>query len=53
VARADALGRELEDVVQEFTGLTTKELPGLNQDLQARQLAPLRVISEADWRKTM
>ncbi len=53
VARADALGRELDDVVREFTALTAKELPGLNQELQAKQLAPLHVTSEADWRKAL
>ena len=50
VARADALARELEDVIREFTTLTGAELPGLNRDLQAKQLAPVAVLAEADWR---
>ena len=50
VARAEALGREIEDVVREFGEFTGKQLPGLNQDLQAKKLAPLRTISEEAWR---
>ncbi len=51
-ARADVLARELEDLVREFTDLTGKQLPGVNRDLEARQLPAIRVISEADWRQT-
>ena len=51
VARADALARELEDVVREFTALTGKELPGINQELAAKKAAPIAVIAEADWQK--
>jgi len=50
-ARADALARELEDVIGEFTALTGRQLPGLNRSLQAKQLEAIRVISEEDWRK--
>jgi photosystem II stability/assembly factor-like uncharacterized protein len=51
VARADALGRELEDVIHEFTDLTARQLPGLNRSLEAKQLGAIRVISEEEWRK--
>jgi len=51
-ARAAALARELDDIVREFTELTGRQLPALNQDLQAKKLAPIRVISEDDWRKS-
>jgi photosystem II stability/assembly factor-like uncharacterized protein len=51
VARTDALARELDDVVREFTTLTAKQLPGLNRSLEAKQLKAIHVISEADWTK--
>jgi len=51
VARADALTRELDDVVREFTELTGSRLPGINQELQAKKLSPISVISQDDWRK--
>ena len=50
-ARADALSRELDDVVREFTDLTGKQLSQLNRSLEAKKLAAIRVISEDDWRK--
>jgi hypothetical protein len=51
-ARGDVLGRELEDVIHEFTGLAGQQLPDLNPALQAKKLAPMAVISEEDWRKS-
>ena len=51
VARAGVLDHELEDVIGEFTDLTGKQLPALNTSLRAKQLPPLVVITEADWRK--
>jgi hypothetical protein len=50
VSRADALARELDDVVKEFTTLTAG-LPALNQQLQAKKLEAVTVISEVDWAK--
>lgn len=49
-ARAEALARELEDVIKEFTNLAGQRLPGVNRDLAAKKLTPIAVISEADWR---
>ena len=40
-ARATALGRELDDVVKEFTALKEAQLPALNRDLQAKGLPPV------------
>ncbi|MEO8659671.1 MAG: sialidase, partial [Bryobacteraceae bacterium] len=51
VARAGTLSRELDDVVNEFQ-TAVKRLPELNRALQAKGLAALAVISEADWQKT-
>jgi len=45
-ARADALARELEDVIREFRTLAESRLPGLNRDLQARQLNAIAVLAE-------
>ena len=51
VARADTLGRELEDVIREFNDLAGPQLPELNRQLQAGELAPIALVSEQDWRK--
>jgi hypothetical protein len=51
-ARGEVLGRELEDVIHEFTDLTNRQLPDLNRALQAKKLAPIAVVSEEDWRKS-
>ena len=50
-ARTDVLAHELEDVIREFNGLTSRELPNLNRDLEAKKLAPITLMSEEDWRK--
>jgi hypothetical protein len=41
VQRADAIARELGDVMQGFDTWAGKEVPGLNAQLAARKLAPL------------
>jgi photosystem II stability/assembly factor-like uncharacterized protein len=51
VARAGVLERELEDVIKEFTTLTSRQLPSINTSLTAKKLPVLEVISESDWRK--
>ncbi|HEY1336138.1 MAG TPA: sialidase [Bryobacteraceae bacterium] len=51
VARADALGRELDDVIREFNGLAGQRLAVVNRGLQEKRLAPVAVVSEADWRR--
>jgi photosystem II stability/assembly factor-like uncharacterized protein len=51
VARADALTRELDDVIREFSDLTASRLPALNRGLETKRLKPIQVISEEDWRK--
>jgi len=51
VARAEALGRELEDVIGEFAGMAGQQLPSINQELSARKLPPVRMVAEGDWRK--
>jgi hypothetical protein len=51
VARGDVLGRELEEVIREFTTLTNKQLPALNRQLEAKKLGAIQVISEQEWEK--
>jgi len=51
-ARTDVLGRELEDVIREFTELANRQLPDLNRGLQAKKVAPIAMLAEADWRKS-
>jgi photosystem II stability/assembly factor-like uncharacterized protein len=51
VNRADALARELEDVVKEYQSLVSQQVNPLNQQLTAKKLPPIPVISEADWQK--
>ncbi|HJT97886.1 MAG TPA: hypothetical protein VJ696_06185, partial [Rhodanobacteraceae bacterium] len=49
--RADALARELSDVVRDFDAWTSKELSTLNSELSAKNLAPLKTLSREEWEK--
>ncbi len=51
VARADVLHRELEDVIQEFNHLMSPQLSSLNQQLAAKKLQPITLITEPEWQK--
>jgi hypothetical protein len=51
VARTEALGRELADVIEEFTRLTSQVLPAINRRLAAKRLEPVRVVPEEEWQK--
>jgi photosystem II stability/assembly factor-like uncharacterized protein len=50
-ARSDSLGRELEDVVNDFQKLTQKDLPGINAGLKKKKLDAISVLAVADWQK--
>ncbi len=50
-ARADSLGHELEDVIDDFRKLTQKELAAVNVGLKKKKLDAISVLSEADWQK--
>lgn len=52
VARAEVLARELEDVIREFTGLTSQQLPVINRELQTRKLGAIQAVSERDWQRS-
>ena len=51
LARTEALGRELEDVIRELNQLISGRLPEINRGLGSKRLEPIRVISEAEWQK--
>jgi photosystem II stability/assembly factor-like uncharacterized protein len=50
-ARAEVLRRELEDVIGEFTQLTSQQLPAINRDLEQKKLEIIKVIPEQEWDK--
>jgi hypothetical protein len=41
----------MEDVIGEFTALSSRQSPAINSSLTARKRPALQVISESDWRK--
>ncbi|HXY24326.1 MAG TPA: hypothetical protein VEI73_06725 [Candidatus Acidoferrum sp.] len=49
VGRIDSLKKELGDVVTEFEGLITKELPGVNKSLTQKKLETIQPLSRKDW----
>jgi hypothetical protein len=51
VARAESLGHELQDVIDDFQKLTRKELAGINAGLQKKKLESITVLVEGDWQK--
>jgi len=50
-ARTEVLRRELEDVINEFQKLVSPQLQSFNQQLSAKKLQPIALITEADWQK--
>lgn len=49
VERADALGRELGDVVRDFDAWAAQGLPGLNAALAKKRLEPIPLLGRAQW----
>ena len=47
--RADALARELGDVVGDFDAWATRELVGINAALRSKKLEPITVLSRQQW----
>jgi hypothetical protein len=45
------LGRELEDVINDFQKLTGKDLAAVNAGLKKKKLEAIPVLAESDWRK--
>lgn len=52
VERADALARELADVVKGFNAWTAKELIGVNSAISEKQLQPVKPLTREDWEKS-
>ncbi|HTK95163.1 MAG TPA: hypothetical protein VL382_05955, partial [Terriglobales bacterium] len=50
-ARADALQRELNDVVKEFNDTTNKQLGAVNKGLTAKGQKAIAILPEAEWQK--
>ena len=51
VDRADALARELADVVKEFEACTAKELADVNSAITMKQMKPVKQITREEWEK--
>ncbi|HET6936355.1 MAG TPA: sialidase [Candidatus Angelobacter sp.] len=51
-ARTDALTRELEDVIRDFTQFTARELPTINSGLKKKKLEPIELLTQEQWDKT-
>ena len=49
VERADAIARELADIVKSFDDWVSKEMPGLNSALEKGSLPRIEVLSRAQW----
>jgi photosystem II stability/assembly factor-like uncharacterized protein len=49
VERADALARELADVAREFDAWASRDLAGLNGALTGKRLAPIALLTRAEW----
>ena len=49
VQRADAIGRELGDVVKDFDAWSARELSGLNVALQQHRLEPVQLLTRQQW----
>jgi hypothetical protein len=51
IERADAIARELANVVKSFDDWVAKEMPSLNSDLGKAKLEEIVPISRSDWDK--
>ncbi len=49
VERADALARELADVVKAFDDWAARDLAKLNTTLTGKQLEPVKPLTRAEW----
>jgi photosystem II stability/assembly factor-like uncharacterized protein len=52
VERADALARELVDVVREFDAWANRELAGLNTALTRKRIEPIPMLTRQQWEAT-
>jgi len=52
IERADAIARELADVVKNFDDWLTKELPGINSELAKAKAEAIVPMTRSDWDKS-
>jgi hypothetical protein len=51
VQRADALARELADVIKSFDTWVTNELPAVNSGIIKERLEPVKLLTREEWEK--
>jgi photosystem II stability/assembly factor-like uncharacterized protein len=51
IRRTDALGHELEDVINDYQKISASDLSAINTGLKKKKLESISVLSEADWQK--
>ena len=51
VARAEVMGRQLDETVAKLNQLAANQLPSMNQRLKAKKLPSLEEIPETEWQK--
>jgi hypothetical protein len=52
IERADAIARELSDVMKTFDDWLAKEIPAMNSDLAKAKLEAIVPVNRADWDKS-
>ena len=50
-SRTESLGKELEDVLNQFKSMADKDLAAINKDLEKKKMEAIKVLSEDDWQK--
>lgn len=51
IARAEVIGRQLDEVIAEFHQSVSKQLGPINSGLRAKKLSPIVVLPEQEWQK--
>jgi len=51
VQRADALARELAEVVKSFDTWVTNKLPAMNSGITKERLEPVKLLTREQWEK--
>ena len=49
VERADAIGREVSDIIRDFDAWSAKEIAGLNSALAGKKLDPVVIMTRQEW----
>ena len=51
VERADALARELAELVKSFDAWVTKEMPAVNSGITKERLEPVKLLTREEWER--